>query len=160
MLDADLATYGCPKGNSLPVDNPQLQADATEYNRLAEHVAQLTRTAWRAVISFQTILAGAPQTGAVVEHRTLWGSGVTQEPAIAKTGTGVYTLTFSTTYLDGLGEQETVGLLFADATSGEATYSDPRAKVTSANVVTVRVWDAGGSPTDGGGGHLVTVFVR
>jgi hypothetical protein len=156
MLARTLGDYGAPFVNRLPVEDPQGQLDADQYNRVAEDLAQLTRTAWRAVLSFPTDASSNPT---VTRLRSVWGSGVSLYPSIVRTGAGVYTVTFATTFTDGLAASESTALDFAQATLGDSTTAGfARAAVTSANVLTVRTFNSSWAASDLGGSIPVFVF--
>lgn len=145
MLAKVLADYGGAKINATPVSNPTTQVDADHLNRQNEDTAQLTRVTWRATVSFPTVAAAAPQTvpASSVQVRTVWGSGAAQKPVVTKTGTGLYTITYATSYTDALSVSESVALFEPVA---QVRSSDPldrmHAKVltVSGNVITVGVY--------------------
>lgn len=160
MTPKTIADYGGAKVDAQPVKNPTTQLAADDYNREAEDVAQLTRTANRVEVSFNTINAAAPQTGTVIFNYTVWGSGASYYPTIAKTNTGIYTLTYASSYTDGLSVAETVSLVFPAGQAAGSTLYPVQVEVTSASVLTVRVFTSGGVATDGGGGVLIKVWSR
>jgi hypothetical protein len=171
MLPATLSDYGAPYQNVRPVRDPTTQAAAERYNRMAEDVAQGTRTAIRAEVSF---LTSAGVNGAIsagnVTHFSVWGSGSAQKPTVAKTGTGQYTLTWATTADDGL-----VGVanMEAVAVTENVVFTMPigapnvrsagaRANILTiaSNVVTVEVYDDTGTLSDLSGGVAVDLALR
>lgn len=159
MTPATIDTYGGEKIDAESVENPQSELGAEHYSRLAEDAAQLTRTAFRAIVSFATIAAAAPQTGAVSYAWTVWGSGASYHPAVAKTNTGTYTLTFASTYTDGLDETETVSFGPALGSVAGSTKGDAQCS-TATNVVTCYTFNAAGALNDLGGGVVVTAWIR
>jgi hypothetical protein len=157
MLAETIQGLGGVKVDQAPVKNPASQASADEYNRVLEYVAQMSRTVPRVMASFPTTLAANP---VLTDHATVWGSGIDQTPTIVRTGAGVYTVTFAASYLDGLNVSENVSFLFGWGNVAGATFAHPQVEVTSAAVLTLRLFDAAGVATDAGGGVLVTVFAR
>lgn len=157
MLDKTIADFGGAKVDAEPVANPTSELAANHYSDLAESVAQGTRTIDRAVVSFATALAN-PITATL--NRTVWGSGALYTPTISRTGAGVYTLTYSASYVNGLGVTETVNLITAHGQVDGATFGLVQCTRTSATVITARIFDAAGAPTDLGGGPIVTVWIR
>ena len=162
MLDATLATYGAPYANAEVVDNPNTQCDADLFNRQSEDVAQLTRTGYRAIVKF-TPVAGAPFTlaAADVQVRTMWGDGTAYKPTVAKTGNGLYTITFAASYTDGLAESESLGFLYAHASLIGATIAPPPL-ITSltANVVGLTVLSSAFAASDLAGANAAVVWIR
>jgi hypothetical protein len=159
MLDKNIADFGGVKVDARPVKNPTSQQTANNHNNIAESVAQGTRTIKRVIVSFNTS-AGAPGAITVIDNRTVWGNGASYYPAIAKTGTGVYTITYNTSYTNALGTSEAVSLVFPHGQMAGSTFGHVQVEVTSAAVLTVRVFDAAGAATDAGGSKLVTVWSR
>lgn len=170
MLPATLSDYGAPYQNVRLVRDPTTQAAAEWYNRMAEDVAQGTRTAPRAEARF---LTSAGANGAIsagnVTHFSVWGSGSAQKPTVAKTGTGQYTLTWATTADDGLG----VANMEAVAVTENVVFTMPigapnvrsagaRANILTiaSNVVTVEVYDDTGTLSDLSGGVAIDFALR
>lgn len=158
MLDKTIADFGGAKVDARPVKNPTSQLAADDYSDLAETVAEASRTADRAMVSFATIAAPGAVTATV--NRTVWGSGALYTPVLARTGAGVYTVTYSATYVNGLGVTEAVNLIAAHGQVDGAAFGLVQCTMTSATVVTVRIFDAAGAPTDLGGGPIVTIWSR
>jgi len=159
MIDKTIADFGGAKVDARPVKNPTSQLAADDYSDLAETVAQGTRIIDRVIVSFNTS-AAAPGAITVVGNRTVWGNGATYYPVIAKVSNGVYTVTYNTTYTNSLGVAETVSLVFPHGQMAGSTFGHVQVEVTSAAVLTVRVFDAAGAATDAGGSKLVTVWSR
>ncbi len=152
-----LADYGSAKVDKKPSANATSTLAAAHYNRLAEDTAAMTRTNDRAVVSFVTI--GAPGTVSVASYNSHWGSGASVQPALARSSQGVYTITFASTYTDGLSVVETVAMVAAHAQCSGATYAICQCTVSSSTLITVRIFDAGGSATDVAGATL-TAWIR
>lgn len=148
-MDAkDLSDYGGARQDAYPVNDPTTQVSAAYLNRALEDLAQLTRMAPKAIIRW----TGTNTTGAVTlnsaDVRTLWGNGLSYAPAVAKVGsTGQYTVTFPTTYTDGLGEVEVFNAYGASVSSGGGTSGALQAgiELTSANVITLYLYDKSGT---------------
>lgn len=144
MLPSTIGTFGGPKENAEPVENPRTQIGEEEYNKLLEAVAQLTRTPIRALVLFTTTAVGHPVTYAstAVTVRSLWGNGDAYKPTVTKTAAGLYTVQFLADYADALGVSETLG--FVDAFTFSRTTDvtdDPHAKVltVTANSATIAI---------------------
>lgn len=150
-----IGSYGGPWVDARPVQNPQTQVAAASFGRLAEDAAQLTRAGRKALVTFRTTLANGAV--AVLAARSQWGTGVSEQPTIARTGVGLYTVTFATSYADALGAVETVS--FFDATGAVlslAAFGHVQCTV-AANVISVAVVDLAAAPTDLGGSVTISV---
>ena len=163
MIEATLGTYGGPFADAETVENPNTQVAASLYNRKAEDVAQLTRTGYRAIVKFTPTAAAAPVTYAAsaVTIDTMWGDGTAYKPTVAKTATGVYTVTFAASYDDGLEEAEALAFVYAHASLIGATIAPPPL-ITSltANVVGLTVLNSSFAANDLAAANAVVVWIR
>ena len=171
MLPATRSDYGAPYQDVRPTRDPTTQAAAARYNRMAEDVAQGTRTGPRAEVSFLTSSGGAGTISAAnVTHFSVWGSGSAQKPTVAKVSTGVYTITYATTFADGLvGVQNMEAVAVTESVVFTMPIGAPNvravdgyAKVTAiaSNVVTVKVFDNTDTLSDLSGGVAVDLALR
>ncbi len=145
MIPKTIANYGGPKIDAQPVSNPETQIAANEFNRSIEDTAQMTRTAYRAIVQFPTLVAAAPAPVPIgsVEVRTVWGNGNAQKPAILKTGGGLYRITFPSTFTDDLGFVETVSFFDCHVSVRSSFAADEilgRAVSVAGNVVDIAVY--------------------
>jgi hypothetical protein len=160
-----IGSYGGPKIDALPVSNPETQVAASEMNRYMEDMAQATRTVLRAAAAFTTDAGAAPLTipPGSITNRSVWGSGPAQKPVITKTGVGLYTLTYPSTFTDSLGTVETVAFFGGHVSCMSADSSDiltARTLTVAANVVTIGVYLAGVLADAGAAGVFpVTVWL-
>ncbi len=144
LPDVDtLATYGGAKTNYAPVEDVTTDLDADHHNVMAANVAGLTQTAPRALRRFvgHATTPTDPVSGFV--HAAVWGSDNGVKPTVTIAAT-VYTVTWPTSVTDELGEVHSVNLRAAEAwveTTGTTLYV-ATARVTSANVVEVRVYSS------------------
>jgi hypothetical protein len=170
MLAKTIANYGSPFQNAEAVANPTTEQSADQYNRHSEDSAQMTRTSTKIMVKFMTNSGGV---GAVTvdDSTSQWGEGISYEPAVAKTGTGLYTITYATEYDDALvgttgneAVEETEQVSFRFVWGGALHTTGPvlgHVRGTSVNnVITVYVFNAGGTLSDLGGGATVQVFAR
>lgn len=165
-----LTTYGGPLNNYSAVRDPTTDEDAAWRNKYACNVAMMTHTAVRAMRSFVGATAADPTdpvSGFV--HDALWGDDPGVKPVVARTGAGVWTVTYTTPVSSELsgattaqGGGVTHNLNFqralAQAECVGGVLKHVVAEVTAANVVTVRGFLADGTPDDLNG-ILVTVWI-
>jgi hypothetical protein len=150
-------TYGGELNEVAAVTDPTTDRPATGANQAYASVAEMTHTAiraWRALVGHAT----TPTDPTTSVHDAVWGSDNSLKPTIARSGAGVYTITWAATVDDELGEEHTVSLRRAWANVEGTTAYVALATVTSANVVTVRVFDMAGAANDAVG-STITVFV-
>lgn len=139
MIPKDIGSYGGPKGNMFPVEDAKTQIDQAEYNRLLEDVAQGTRTGRKAWVSFLTSAAAAPIGIAVHSGKSYWGITAGAHPTIEKTATGLYTITYPPSFVDGLNESESVSFEKATCEVISLTARGIARAVTTGNVINVQV---------------------
>lgn len=167
-----IASLGGPYQNEEAVVDPTSEVDAAFHNRTLEDVAQCGRAVGFSWYSFTTTATAAPVTLAAntVAVSGLFGSGNAQKPTVAKTATGVYTLTWPTTFDDALvgvtgmtavAETQSVAFTFAaqpnvfGATNGYA-----RVFSLSSNVATIYVYNMADALNDLGGGIVISGYLR
>jgi hypothetical protein len=121
-----------------PVDDPTTELAAAYYQRLAEDVAQLTRTAPRAILVWTT--KGAGVVGTAVRTKTMWGDTLSFAPTVTRNGVGDYTLTYPATYNDGLAYAETIAW-FAGHSSANSTDKYVVETAVSGAVVNIIICD-------------------
>jgi hypothetical protein len=119
MLPADLSTYGGPFSNGVPTQDASTEMDAAYANKLMEDAAQLTRPPCKAHFSFTTASGNGVRTASGVF--TLWGNGASYAPTITRTGTGVYTIVWPASFVDGLGVTESLSFARAHASISSST---------------------------------------
>lgn len=90
----DAATFGAPFQNADAVTDPETELAAEQYNRLVDQVvmsAQVTRKAW-----VRCTYTGG--TFSVADHDAVWGATEAVKPTPARTGLGVYTVSWAGAY--------------------------------------------------------------
>lgn len=152
-----IADYGGPFADALPAEDPTTQLASDFFNRLAEDAAQLTRTAPRAFVKFTAINTVAAVTISAGNARSQWGTSSQYFPSVARTATGLYTITYSASYDDGLAESETVSFFDAEAKLDSLTAVGHGQCTVAGNVVSVALFDMAGAAADFTGS---TVTVR
>lgn len=163
-----IASYGGPYLDRKTVSDPSSQMAARKGNRLLEDAAQMTRTNARARVAFQLATSGSSIDPANVTHCTMWGSGSTEKPTVARTGTGEYTITWPATLpdgvgdpdVDGIGDDEAVVFTFEEGAPNVRGSTDGRARIATivSNVVTIKVYDTTNALSDLGGSATVVGF--
>lgn len=139
----DLDTYGGPKSDEGPIESPTTQLSGPEYTRLAASVAGMTHTGIRAWVRFVT----AATTGAMVltSHDAGWGNTAPVTPLLARTGTGVFTITWPTSVNDELSLPHTVNIrtVLHPVVEGSTFGQTAKLAITAPNVVTVYTFSSG-----------------
>ena len=137
MLPRTIDDYGGQFVDAVPVDDPTTTESAAFHNRLTEDVAQGTRTWTKAWVKFLTATSGS--SIAPVAGQSIFGTGSGQLPTITRTGTGLYTVAYPTSWTDGLNNTESI--VFLDASGGVAsTTTVGRVQCTvTGNVISVLV---------------------
>jgi hypothetical protein len=157
MQPRDLAAYGGPYANARPVSDPLTQVAAEKLNLTMEDVAQLTRVPMARVVAM-FVTDGANNPTNVVYGKTMWGTGTSFKPTVTHTATGVWTVTWSATYADGLGEDETLGLADAEAKQEALTSGfTPRlvyGRAHTGNTARVYVYSLAAALTDTTGDRI------
>lgn len=143
---------GAPYVDARAVSDPQSEMDATNGNTLIETVAQGSFTSPASVGTFITS-ASSPIAAANVAHRSHWGQSDGLKPTVTRTGTGRFTLTFPSSWTNGLSASESISFFDGEviARSSDAT-DDVYAEVLtiSSNVVTVKTESPKGTLADAG----------
>ena len=154
-----LGDYGMPVGDYLvEVTDPTVDQPAAGAAQQACDTAAMTRTAPRAIVKFTTNGTGVPT---LALHEAQWGIG--SVPVVARTGVGVYTITWPVTVVDELGVAQTVNLRFVDWPSIDGVFGTnlATATITSPNVATVYQVSIAGAPAAADStGITYTVVVR
>lgn len=161
LPDVDsLSSYGGALSDYSPVVDPTTDESAVFRNRYAANVAMMTQTACRAMCSFVGQAVADPIDPSVgFVHAAVWGAGPSLKPAVTRSNTGIWLVTWPDTVSSELtsaltsqggGVSHTVNLRRAKASvelSGSSKF-DATARVTAANVVEVRGWTGAGALND------------
>lgn len=166
MLPKTIESYGAPWQDKEAATDPQTEQAADQANRMAEDLAQGTRTLTRAMVRFSTSTA-APGPIALTRAESVWGSSVATDPVVAKIATGTYTITYAASYDDALvgtvsdavAETELVSFNFAWGCGVGLQLAFVQAEGAN-NVVTAYVFDLAGALSDLGGARPIQVFMR
>lgn len=152
------ATYGGPKQDDRPVENPLTDESAADINKMKASVAGMTQTAERAIRRFVGH-ATTPPDAASNAHFSVWGNTPDLKPPVTKGGTGVYDITYPATVLDELGEEHTVNLVDGKwSVNGTVPYTCTLT-ITAPNIARLRVFDMAGVANDAVGA-TIAVFLR
>ena len=153
----DLDTLGGAFADYDNVEDPTTDLGAAFYNKNNANTAMMTQTAARAICTF---VGGAvpadPGSGFV--HAAVWGGSAPVKPVVANTGTGVYTVTWPASVNDELAVSHTVNLRRGHTAVEGGTPYITTTEITSANVATVRIFDATGTLSNGAGTFTVWVY--
>ena len=162
MIRKTLSDFGGPFVDYASVGDPTSEVGADFYNAQAECVAQMTRTAPKAIITFKTVTASGTTTASVVACYSQWGTGVSYYPTVTKLSTGAYTITFSSFYEDALEEVEDTAFVMAVGNCEPSGSSHGYIQAAASSyIVSVNVRDPGASNalSDLGGAKQVNVVV-
>ena len=160
-----LASYGSPKKNGRPVSNSQTDITQNDWNRLVADVTALCGTPAKLRAQFQT----TSTNGAVTPtwFAAQWGVDSASAPAIARTGTGIYTVATPAAWaspgtwvycLDPLGIMQTSEqVIWVDSDAGvdgaiAATSAGYCRTSRNGYTITVYVYNASNALSDLGGG--------
>lgn len=152
LPDVDaLTSYGGAKENYAPVEDSTTDEDAEHRNLYAGNVAMMTHTAVRAWVRLKGH-ASSPTDPSSNVHDAVWGNDATVKPATARTGTGVFTITWPETVTDELGEEHSVNLRQVVGVNVEgSTLYFAQATITAPNVVTLYVFNSSAAANDAAG---------
>lgn len=154
-----IENYGGIFVDAEPVEDPTTELSSDYYNQLSSDVAEMTRTTEKIVVKFPTSSGGAgPVTPSAGQSHKGTGSG--DLPTVAKVGTGLYDITYPTSFVNALGDTENISFTFS-AGRVKSLSVDGRAFTTeAANVIHVAVRDGSGVLSDLGGGITIEVDAR
>lgn len=141
-----LDTFGGTFVNADAVVDPTTECDASFFNRLLAQVVMLSHTAPKAWVSC-TVSGG---TVTIVDHDAVWGNTSAVKPTVARTGAGIFTVTWASSYSDLQSTPETHSLSIraCDAGGYAATPVFFNYTITGTTQVTVLSLDAAGSSAD------------
>lgn len=151
---ATFSNYGGPKINDSPIADPQTDEDADERNDYVEDISGMTQTAvraWRRFVGHGT----TPTEPASNGHGAVWGNTAALLPACTRSSTGIYVVTWPTTVTDATGTVRTVSIRGVGLPNVEgSTLFHTSATVTSANSITVRIYNTSNSLNDAVGATI------
>lgn len=126
MLASDLSTFGAPYSDQEPVVDPTTQMAASLMNRALENVAQMTRTCPRIILSFPTTATPGSLNLSDLGVRTLWGSSDFYKPStyVRNATAGEYVFAWPASFVDGLGETETLAFFGAHGSVNDPSTAD------------------------------------
>ena len=150
-LGGVLSNYGA-------VEDPTTDLDADADNKNRACTAMMTHSAIRAMRRFTGHAATPTDPASGFVHDAVWGSTAGVKPTVSIAAT-VYSVTWPASVSDELGVSHTTNLRMADAwvENTGATHYRASARVTSANVVEVRCFNAAGTALDNVAGLNVCV---
>jgi hypothetical protein len=148
-------TYGGAKTNYAPVEDYSTDEDAADRNEYVADVAGMTHTAVRCWRRFLGNAVTPTDPGSNV-FDNVWGNDLADKPTVARTGAGVYTVTYPATIVDDNGTTRSINLRGGWANVEGSTLYFTTVTVTSPNVLTVRVFNTAFAANDAAG---VTIAV-
>ncbi len=164
-----LESLGGPFFDEEAIVDPQSEVAAAFYNRKTEDVAQMTGATGFTWFSFVTQGSGATVSASNVAVAGLFGNGSAAKPTVARSGAGIYVLTWPTEFDDALvgvtgmesvAETQTVAFTFASGLNvSGATNGYARVTSLASNVVNIEVYDTSDTPADLAGA-IVSGYLR
>jgi hypothetical protein len=150
-------SYGGRKYDDAPVEVSLVEMSSSEDMRRSEDLVHGTRVSFgrRTGVRFVTTTSNGAITP--IAGRSHWGAG-SNLPTVARTGDGLYTITYAATYTDALDVVEDVVFFEADGHVESLSTAGKVQCTVASNVISVAVFNAAGLLSDLGGG--VNVFVR
>lgn len=156
--------YGGIKRNVLDIEIADGEEDASEANRKAVDLAMFSGTSPFATVMFTPSSTAAPVTIAPsnVTIRSHAGNGSLAKPAVTKTATGLYTVTFASTWTDEMDPPVTEDLIIAipRAHYNGSTIGFARVTTWSAFVVNVALVNSAMALNDLSGAGYIVVDVN
>lgn len=146
-----LTAFGPKMQNVRPVRNPQTDPDANVLNLYRFQVAGMGLVCCRAFASIDT-----SGSATLVNHGEVWNSDGSQPaPVLARTGTGVVTLTYLATYPDDTGEAQAFSI--TDVAGVQSSSANVRhvAPTWSGLVITARLKEFSGGSFSAVDGRLI-----
>ncbi len=154
-----LSTLGGSLVNAEPVMDATTDLDADADNKSRTNVAMMSRTGIRAMRRFvgHATTPADPVSGFI--HEAMWGSTGGVKPAVTRSNTGIWLVTWAATQDDELGEEHSLNFRVAQAwvEVSSTTFYAATARVTAANVVEVRTFTAAGALNDVVGFNVVVM---
>ncbi len=158
------STYGGGLFDYSSVVDPTRDRPAAGANAAYSAVAGMTHTAIRAWVR---MTLNATATPVLVAHDALWGNSLAVAPVLARTGVGIYTITWPTNVQDEItiGTPGYTGPLPLNLRAGfanlrvVATAFDLFVTPTTANVGTLKLFNVAGSLADTGAATDVDVYM-
>lgn len=152
-----IATYGGVFVDEAAVVDATTDQSATQANLIGMNVAGMTETACRAWRSALGVTSGTPGDPSNA-HGAVWGHDNSVKPTVSRTSTGIYVYTWPTSITDALGVTHTVNIRrIVNAIVESTTLFHTRPVITSANVITVNVYNSSSGLNDPVGSPI-TVF--
>lgn len=153
---ASINSYGGPKNDYSSPKDSSTDRSAAGVNPAYGDVAAMTHTAARSWARMTVHSAGGTPT--LVANDEVWNNGNNAAPTTARSGAGVFTLTYPTTVVDEIpatspgyiGPQAVNFRAGRGSNRGGTTWYQVEVVPTAANVLTVYLWKfSGGVPTLG-----------
>ena len=136
-VDDFTATYGGPKADYAPSEDPTTDESAAVRNQYAANVAMMTATVPRGRFRFTAAVTSGAMV--LVSHNAVWGNAPGVAPALARFATGIFTATLPVSVNDALGVAHTVNIMLATVNSRSAGVAYFHDASTAANVITIYI---------------------
>ena len=155
-----ISTYGGPYNDYSPAIDPTTDASSAGFNPMLSNVAMMLNVAPRAWVRFQPQGSSTPL---LTSHWAMWGTGSSVAPVIARTTTGIYTVTWPTVVQDqvpqgylGFVGNHTTNLLASMGQTEGATFFMVQGSA-SGNVGTYHIFGSSNTLDDPNGPVILVV---
>jgi hypothetical protein len=155
-----IQTFGGPYADYSPVIDSSTDASSAGFNPMLSDVAMLGLPAVRAWVRFTPAGTGTPT---LASHMAMWGTGAGVAPTIARTSTGIYTVTWPSLVADqvpagaaGYFGNHTLNLLASTGQTEGSTYFAVQGSA-SANVGTYAIFNTSNVLADPNGPTILVI---
>jgi len=164
-----LATYGGGLNDYSPVIDATTDRPAAGANASYASTAMMSHVAPRCAVRFSPQGSGTPILAAAgAQWDAQWGLATPTPPVLARTGTGVYTITYPATVADEIpvgaagynasGHSTSLRFCWINLEYGATTPYILKAVVTAPNVITVSIYNTSFVATDPNDGTVIGIF--
>jgi len=150
---ASINTYAGALQDAVPIVDPTSEVSAAAMNALQNDVSAMTSTASIAMFLFSTGASGtvpviATSSTWTTGYDSVWGNAALYMPALSRTSTGLYLVTFPASVPDQLGSMIPVNIRFAEANRVNGSAVTPaNCLVLTSNTFNIQTF-SGGSLSD------------
>lgn len=157
---ATIDRYGGHFSDLLPVEDPTTEISADYFVRLSTDASEMTRTTDKIMVRFATTVVAAPVAVEPIMGRSHMGTGSGDLPTISKVGTGLYDITYPTSYTNQIGALENIVFVSSDGDVKSLSTAGSVQTTEVGPLIHVAVFSASGAASDLGGGAVIQVTAK